>query len=312
MTKPSNDRSPERRREAAVDWWMRRRTGPLGAADQAAFEAWRADPANAAAYDNIEGLCAHLATLPPPVEAPAFYARPRVWLLAAAPMAAASLAILLGWSDLVTFLRSDHYAGMGETRIVALADGSRVQLDARSAIALRYGAAERRVELLAGEAWFEVAPDARRPFVVAAAGGEIRALGTAFDVALDASGARVAVAEHSVRVTSGGTDVVVAEGERSAFRAHAEASPPEPMKSAWVGAWRRGKPIVENAPLRDVIAALGRHHHGFVACGSEAICARAVTGVFGTTDPLQSLEALETALGLRLTFFSRFVAVFRE
>ncbi|WP_400768572.1 FecR family protein [Methylosinus sporium] len=312
MTKRRNDRSQERRREAAVDWWMRRRVGSLGAAEQDAFIVWRADPANAAAYDNIEGLCAHLATLPPPVEAPAFYVRPRVWLLAAAPLAAACLAILAGWGDLVIFLRSDHYAGTGQTRIVSLEDGSRVQLDARSAIALRYGATERRIELLAGEAWFEVAPDAGRPFVVAAAGGEIRALGTAFDVALDASGARVAVAEHSVRVTSGGTDVVVAEGERSAFHADAQASPPEPVKSAWVGAWRRGKLIVENAPLRDVIAALGRHHHGFVGCVSEAICARAVTGVFGTQDPLQSLEALETALGLRLTFFSRFVAVFRE
>jgi transmembrane sensor len=291
---------------------MRRRTGPLGAAEQAAFAAWRANPANAAAYDNIDGLCAHLAGLPAPVEAPAFYARPRVWLAVAAPLAAACLAILAGWGDLVTFLRSDHYAGTGETRIVALEDGSRVQLDARSAIALRYCAAERRVELIAGEAWFEVAPDVRRPFVVAAAGGEIRALGTAFDVAVDASGARVAVAEHSVRVTSGGTDVVVAEGERSAYRADAAASRPEPMKSAWVGAWRRGKLIVENAPLRDVISALGRHHHGFVACMSEAICARTVTGVFGTQDPLQSLEALETALGLRLAFFSRFVAVFRE
>ncbi|WP_026191594.1 FecR family protein [Methylosinus sp. LW4] len=312
MTKRRNDRSHERRREVAVDWWMRRRAGPLGVAEQDAFDVWRADPANAAAYANIEGLCVHLATLPPPVEAPPLYARPRVWLLAAAPLAAACLAILAGWGDLVTFLRSDHYAGTGETRIVALEDGSRVQLDARSAIALRYGATERRIELIAGEAWFEVAPDATRPFVVTAAGGEIRALGTAFDVALDASGARVAVAEHSVRVTSGGTDVVVAQGERSAYRADAGPSRPEPAKSAWVGAWRRGKLIVENAPLRDVIAALGRHHHGVVACASAAICARAVTGVFGTQDPMQSLEALETALGLRLAVFSRFVAVFYE
>jgi len=298
-----------RRREAAVDWWMRLRAGPLGADEQAEYDAWRADPANSAALDNIARLTAHMARLPRPVaKRPARALR----LALAAPLLAASLALLADWREVSAVLRSDHFSGAGETRQVELEDGSRVQLDSRSAIALHFGPGERRVELLAGEAFFEAAPDPARPFVVAAVGGRVTALGTAFDVALEEPGVRVAVTEHSVRVTSGGAAVTVGEGEQSAFRAGAAASPPAPVKTGWVTAWRRGKLIVENAPLGDLLAAIGRRNRGVFACASAAICARGVTGVFSADDPAQAIEAVETALGLRATFITRFVAILHE
>jgi transmembrane sensor len=310
MTKRDSGR--ERRRGAAVDWWMRQRTGPLSPEDQAAFDAWRADPANAAAYDNISFMCAHLATLPHPVAKKPVLARPGIWLGLAVPLAAASVALFLVFDDLSAVLRSDHFAGTGETKLVTLEDGSRAHLNARSAIAVHYSASQRRLELLSGEAWFEVMPDATRSFIVEAAGGKVTALGTAFDVALDKTGARVTVTKHRVRVSSGGRDVIVAEGQQSNFHQNAAATLPTAVKTAWVTAWRRGKLIVENEPLGSVIAALGRYHHGFVACVSKAICARRVTGVFGTDDPLEALEEIEKALGLRATFFTRFVAFLHE
>jgi transmembrane sensor len=300
-----------RRREAAVDWWMRLRAGPLGAGERAAYDAWRADPANAAALENITRLCAHMASLPRPAAKRPARSRPALRLAITAPLAAALLALAANWGELSAILRSDHFAGAGETRRVTLEDGSRVHLDARSAIALRFDAGERRVELLSGEAFFEVAPDPARPFVVAAAGGRVTALGTAFDVALDEPGARVAVTEHSVRIASGGAEVTVGEGEQSAFRDGA-AMAPTPVKTGWVTAWRRGKLIVENAPLRDLLAAIGRRNRGVFACASAAICARGVTGVFSADDPVQAIEAVETALGLRAAFVTRFVAILHE
>ena len=81
-----------------------------------------------------------------------------------------------------TLLRSDFSTGTGETKSLTLADGSHVELNARSAIALHYDAGQRRVMLLAGEGWFEVSRDPARPFVVEAAGGTATALGTAFGV----------------------------------------------------------------------------------------------------------------------------------
>jgi len=310
MTERNSGR--ESRRGAAVDWWMRTRAGPLGLEEQAAFDAWLADPANAAAYDNISLMCAHLATLPPPLPRRPVLARRGVWLGLAAPLAAASVALFLVFDDLSAYVRSDHLAGTGETKLVTLEDGSRAHLNAKSAIAVHFGASERRLELLAGEAWFEVTPDPARPFVVSAAGGKITALGTAFDIALEKTGARVTVTKHRVRVSSGGGDVTVGEGQQSTYRQNATATLPTAVKVAWVTAWRRGKLIVENEPLGSVIAALGRYHHGFVACVRAAICARRVTGVFGTEDPLESLDEIEKALGLRATFFTRFVALLHE
>jgi transmembrane sensor len=254
-------------------------------------------------------MCAHLTSLPPPPR-PAerrILARRGVWLGFAAPLAAASLALFLYFDDLSVVLRSDYSAGTGETKLVTLEDGSRVQLNAQSAIAVRYGASQRRLVLLEGEAWFDVASDPARPFAVEAAGGTVTALGTAFDVALEKTGARVTVTKHRVAVSSGGQTVIVGEGQQSGFGPNSAARPPAAVNAGWITAWRRGKLIVENEPLESVITALGRYHHGFVACLYSAICARRVTGVFGTDDPLESLTEIETSLGLRATSFTRFL-----
>jgi transmembrane sensor len=312
MTKGNWTTGHEQIRGAAVDWWMRQREGSLSAEEQAAFKAWHASPANAAAYDNISRMCAHLGSLPAPVAKKPVLTRPGFWLGLAMPLAAASVALFLLFDDLTAYFRSDHFAGTGETKLVTLEDGTQVHLNAQSAIAVHYGASERRLELLEGEAWFAVAPDPARRFVVEAAGGEVTALGTSFDVALDKSGARVTVTKHRVKVSSGGRDVIVEEGQQSGFRPNSAATPPAAIQTAWVTAWRRGKLIVENEPLGSVIAALGRYHHGFVACIKPAICARRVTGVFGTNDPQESLEEIEKALGIRATFFTRFVAFLHD
>ena len=104
---------------------------------------------------------------------------------AAVALAIAVFAMFLAPTDLFLAWRADHYASVGETRFVTLEDGSHVHLDSRSAIAVRYDGSQRRIALLQGEAWFEVAPNKDRPFVVEAAGGSVTARGTAFDLALE-------------------------------------------------------------------------------------------------------------------------------
>jgi transmembrane sensor len=305
----SNRNRTSRRREDAVDWWIRGRAGPLSHEEQAAFAAWRADPANAAAFANVERLCDAMAGLP---LAPKRRPTPgRLRLAVAASVATLLLLAVLDGGGLWTLLRADHSAGADGTKLVALADGSRAHLNARSAIALHYDAKERRLALLEGEAFVEVSPEAR-PFVVEAAGADITALGTAFDVSLEGSGARVTVTKHSVRISSGGRDVVVGEDQQSVFRLSEAPRAPTAVKADWVTAWRRDKLIVENAPLREVLAALGRRRHGLLVCMSAAICSRGVTGVFPTDDVEQALDALEVALGMRMTRITRFLVLAHE
>ncbi|SFK82907.1 transmembrane sensor [Methylocapsa palsarum] len=195
---------------------------------------------------------------------------------------------------------------------MTLEDGSHAHLNAQSAITVSYTASQRRLELLKGEAWFDVASDPARPFTVAAAGGTIIALGTAFDVALEDNGARVTVAKHRVSVSSGGQTVIVEEGQESSFDENAAALAPASVNAAWITAWRRGKLIVEDEPLGAVIAALGHYHRGYVICLHSEICTRRVTGVFGLGEPLVSLEEIEKSLGLRATYLTRFMAILHE
>ncbi len=305
---------PDNAREAAIEWWVSRKAGPLSREEQAEFETWLArDPANAAAFDDISRMFEHVRGMRPSRRRDRAVTPSRRHRLAgAASLAAASLALFIAFDDLSAFLKSDYYVGAGETKLVTLEDGSRAQLDGKSAIAVHYDAGKRRLTLLEGEAWFEVAPNPARPFVVEAAGATVTAHGTAFDVALDNAGARVTVTEHRVSVLSGGVNVVVAEGQQSSFDRNSVALPPSPVDAESVTAWRRGKLIVEDRPLGEVLAALSRYHRGYVYCIQAATCARSVTGVFGTNNPLRALQEIEASLGLHAIHLTNYMIFLSE
>jgi transmembrane sensor len=312
MTDYSDGFDHDSPRVAAVNWWIRMRAGALSPVERAEFDAWRAaDPAHAAAFDDMAEMCGFVESLAPERRAapPRPAARRPLRAGLASATAAAGLAAFLTLDDLSLWLRSDVYAGVGGARSVTLEDGSRVEMDARSAIALHFEAGRRRVTLLAGEAWFKVAPDPSRPFVVEAAGGAVTALGTAFDVVLDKDETRVTVTEHSVEIASGGAAVIVGEGAQSVFARDAAARTPEPVDVKRATAWRRGKLIFESRPLGEVLAALGRHRRGYVYCVGGAACARRVTGVFDAGDPEQALREIETFLGLRATHITDYLVL---
>ena len=219
MTDEEKAGSPLRnRRDEAIGWWLRGKDRPLSPEDQTAFETWLArDPANKAAFDDISDMCEHFMGLRPRAASLSSPAMRRFWLGGAAAFAATSLAFFIYSGDISVYLRSDFDTGTGETKRLTLADGSHVELNAKSAIAVHYSDGQRRLTLLAGEACFDVSPDPARPFVVEAAGGTTTALGTAFDVALATNAAHVTVTEHRVAVASGGENVIVAGGQQTAY-----------------------------------------------------------------------------------------------
>ncbi|MBG0810537.1 FecR domain-containing protein [Methylosinus sp. H3A] len=295
-------------RDAAIDWLMRRNEGRLSRREQRAFDAWlAADPAHRAAFGDISEMFGRLTEMRfDRATARASRRRP----LAAALGAAAALFLGVAFfDDLSLLIQADVYAGPGGTKSVALPDGSHAQLDARSAIALRYEGGERRVALLAGQAWFEVAPDPARPFVVEASGGTVTALGTAFDVSVEQETTRVTVGEHRVSVASGGRAVTVGEGEQSAYAPGAAALPPSHADLTRATAWRNGSLIFENATLGEVVATLGRYHRGHVFFADPQIATRRVTGVFGANDPVEALREIESALGLRMVALTSYLIV---
>ncbi|WP_400767117.1 FecR family protein [Methylosinus sporium] len=314
MNESNGNSRGEDPRDAAIEWWLRRKNRAPTSCEQTEFEAWlAADTANRAAFDDISDMCGHLIDMDPARSKGLAGVRTgRSWRLPAAALVAASVAFAVFFDDLSLFLRSDYRAGTGETKRITLEDGSRVELDSRSAIAVRYSAGERRLALLAGEAWFEVAPDRSRPFVVEAAGGSTTALGTAFDVAVADAQARVTVTQHRVSVASGGRKVIVDEGQQSAYATNGAAQPAEPANVERATAWRRGRLMFEDRPLGEVIEALGRYHHGFVYFPNPALRARRVTGIFGADDPLSALEEVEASLGLHAVNLTNYLILIYE
>jgi transmembrane sensor len=129
--------------------------------------------------------------------------RPRHWrygFLAAASCALVLLIVSALW------WRSERYptysTDIGERRSITLADGSTVDLNARSRIRIEFSGTERLVELLDGQALFQVAKDKSRPFVVRSGDATVRAVGTQFDVYRKANGTTVTVLEGRVAVYS--------------------------------------------------------------------------------------------------------------
>jgi transmembrane sensor len=120
-------------------------------------------------------------------------------------LAAASCAILFLVAGAVWWLSARYpiYAtDIGERRSLTLADGSTVDLNARSRIRIEFSGTERRVELLDGQALFQVSKDKTRPFIVRSGDATVRAVGTQFDVYRKAGGTTVTVLEGRVAVYS--------------------------------------------------------------------------------------------------------------
>ena len=327
-------------REEALDWLLKVEAAPGDDALRRALEAWRTrSEAHDRAYRSVARVWRLAGELPPDYAEQAGRAsggasspgaragrepRPRpspdraLGRPAVAPrpgrrrrvlqgaVAAALLAAVLG--TLVPMLRlhllADHVTGIGEVRAVALEDGSRLHLDAESAVAVGFEAAERRVSLIAGQAFFEVAPAAARPFTVRAEGIRITVTGTAFSVGTQADGIAVAVASGSVEVAPGQpADEVVrlTAGERLSLTPATGGVLRGRVRPADVAPWRDRQLLADGTPLGEVIEQLGRHHRGAILLRDPALAERRITGVFDLDDPVGALRAAAGTQNARVT-----------
>lgn len=202
---------------------------------------------------------------------------------------AACLALALAAPEIRVRLAADEVTPSGGGRALTLADGSRVTLAGDSALAAELGADARRLQLLRGAAYFEVAADPARPFTVAAGAVTVTVRGTGFAVARGDAETTVAVAHGRVEVATDGRTTVLNGGERVEVGAgglrRAAVDPAE------VALWRDDRLAVRDAPLAEVLDALARRHGGLYLVGDD-LRARRVTGVFDLSDPERALAAL--------------------
>jgi transmembrane sensor len=183
--------------------------------------------------------------------------------------------------------------GTAELRDVILEDGSRVTLDASSAVAVDYAPDRRNVRLLSGEAFFEVAPSMQRPFVVTAGAVEVTVTGTAFDVATWQGGVAVSVRSGTVKVTRNGDEhvAVLTAGQRVRVMTGGTISQGT-VDGGDVGAWRDRRLVVYDVPLREIVEQIGRHMPGAIVFADSKIADGLVSGIVDLNRPADALRAL--------------------
>jgi transmembrane sensor len=213
---------------------------------------------------------------------------------------------------------AEYSTRLGEQRTEVLADGSIVKLNTATRIRVAFGAGERRVEVVAGEAHFEVQRDAARPFVVSAAGRRIRALGTAFNVRLARDGAlRLTVTEGRVLVTRPGGDATPTAGSATPARAEVAAGeqllaggaaelpwkveplPPETLANDL--AWQRGMLVFDGEPLEDALAEVARYGEVRFEIPDARLRRMRIGGVYKSGDIDGLVRSLERNFDLVVT-----------
>lgn len=288
--------------EQAADWQLRLQEEPQARAE---FERWlNADPAHPPAWRKMQQLWGALGELAPVAEPVAIHpaARPtprRRWLALAAAASIATIAVLVA-PQASLGLRADYHTGIGETRDVHLPDGSRVTLAPDSALALARDN-PRQVELLRGQAYFQVAPDPQRPFTAQAGQLSVRVLGTAFDLDLQPASAEVALEHGQVQAenTKAALSERLAPGQRLKLSWPSGTVERSQLAPQQVAAWRNGSLFVENQSVADIVAHLQRYTPGWIVVPDASLKQRRITGLFDLSNPDRALQALATSLGVK-------------
>lgn len=313
----------ERASIEAADWLAAQADGPLTAEEQARFDAWlAASDGNKAAYWRMElgweeadrvgalgQVCEEFASAP----------RNRPWLREWAPAAmAASVALIISalvagnWlmapdrGEPVEVAAQSYSTSLGETQMVDLGEGSRLQLNTRSKLRTRFSASRREVWLDEGEAYFEVAHVEGRPFIVHAGDRQVTVLGTQFSVRRAEERVVVTVLEGRVQldelegrtpvrsaiITSG--NIAVASGAATLVTARSDENVRQALS------WREGMLVFDQEPLHAISEEFNRYNARKLVPDGQSVGSIRITGTFPSDRPDAFARLLREAYGLQV------------
>lgn len=314
--------------DRAARWIIAREDATWSDCDEAEFAAWLGESDfNRITWlrldegwrqtDRIKSLGADGADMSPD---PVVHFRPvargtgeRRWWVSAAIAASLALVMGVGWTAFMGEVApspapvvAEYETAVGGRRLIGLTDGSQVELNTASEVRATVSAERRAVWLDRGEAYFEIAHDEKRPFVVYAGTRAITVLGTKFLVRRDGAKVTVSVVEGRVRVTNVGRDgvgrsttitdgdIAVAQGASTLVTAKSG----DQVNGAL--AWREGMFAFDQTRLSEIAAEFNRYNHKrLVVTGTEAPEIR-IGGTFPVTRPRAFVSLLRDAYGLKV------------
>lgn len=297
---------------AAAEWAARIDAGPLGEEREQALQEWFAsDPRCLGAYGRMRAIALtseRARALSPSFNPAEFTPAPsrRRFFLAGSAIAATLLMGVVGTREVLRSL--GHYrTTKGEVRVIALNDGSVVTLNTDSEIAVDYSRERRSVELVHGEALFDVAKNHSRPFVVAAGDTNVRAVGTSFTVRrLDTAPVEVLVREGIVDVSKPAQrdlrSVRISANTRAVVSEKQAEIATMPMGSADLHremAWQDGHIAFEGQTLRQAAAEFARYSDIKIVITDPKLANEEVAGLYRANDPIGFAKSVAVSLNAR-------------
>lgn len=240
----------------------------------------------------------------PDLLAPSKPPRWRRWPMAAAAGLVTVVACAGVWAAWLKYDGERYETHVGcRTRIV-LEDGSVIDLNTNSELRVRFNDERRDIKLLRGEGRFQVAHDAARPFVVSAAGADLRAVGTEFSVRLrDSKQIDVIVAEGTVAIASESEPEhppLNAGDAAVVIRDHVSVSRLEPQVLAQRLAWTTGRLEFRGESLAFAVEEFNRYNRRQISLADPKLAQLRVGGSFKSTDPDSFAAALASTFGLKV------------
>ena len=317
----------ERIRAEATTWFLRRDASGLSRADAEAFDAWLAQsPEHQETYDAVESFWSATSELE---RHPGFEATRR-WAIASADRGRRArqafvgglVAVCIGLGGVAFYLESgpkplatqSFQTAVGQRATITLPDGSQLTLNTDTVLRTKADADRRLVYLDRGQAFFRVAKDSRRPFVVTAAGRTVTAIGTAFDVRVDRGALKVTLVEGKVRVESA-KPAAIPQGKRPALSAARPPAAPmvtdmpagsqlvAPDDADWrltrtdvdrETSWLKGQLVFDAVALSTIVEELNRYSTRKMVL-DERLAQRKLSGNFAPGDVHGFSRALRTA-----------------
>jgi transmembrane sensor len=304
--------------DSAARWAIRRDAGPLTPDEQQAFEAWlAADERREGSLLRAEAALVYIDRGPMLIEAEGAPSAPEDEREAATPLrvgrrrflaggAVAGAAVAAGVAGVLLMPSGQEFStAVGEVRRLPLADGSVATVNTASRIAVALEPARRHITLEEGEAWFQVAHDARRPFVVDVGSLRVRAVGTAFSVRRNPEGVDVLVTEGVVETWTEGNGAGptrISQGERSFVAAGTRdivaVKAADEIERAL--AWRSGGLAFNGEPLSYAVAELNRYNRRKLVVEDPVLARMPIVGYFRTTEPDNFARAVAPLIAARV------------
>ncbi|MBI5423127.1 MAG: FecR domain-containing protein [Opitutae bacterium] len=314
---------------AAAEWVLRLDRG-LTPAEQDAYTQWlAADPRHREALatarwgwdelDRLTGIQDSVHAVPDPD-----LLRPRrraarvlrFWPQALGLAAAVALAAVLWWPRAASMIsppveRAPSYALAAPIEKRTLEDGTVVSLNRGAVLEVNFAPEERRVHLVRGEANFAVAKNPLRPFIVQAAGVNVRAVGTEFNVRLDPKAVEVLVTEGKVEVTPPPaaaavrtTPPLVEEGQRTVVSLEPSAAAPQVLRVDAAEreralAWQPRLLDFTDQPLADIVAEFNRRNPVQLVLADPSLRALRLTVTFRSDNVEAFVRLMESDFGMR-------------